>query len=488
MDVHDAINQAAGLFVAGDARWQQVFAEAKSCVDRIDDDFSRLNAATRVTLFDYDAKLHAGDLLGADAALDEALVLIEAQEAHMETEADRRSYVDALCNIQINRAQVANAMRDGIRAERELAACAKLAPDSSAAAHWHRLIVSMRAASALATFDVHRAIELYEQAVELFRDAGAYELGIVLVNLAQAQLMGGQTDPANVTLERVAPLVEPFHDLRLQVEQMRAQLLQMQGNVRMSAAMGNVAELVEEGTSNKGRTEAIDAQIVALHASGKIDEAHALSLQHVADARADGGGTALVWALLRLAAVAQDMALLKAEQIRSKFSTGGHWSYGAGTPNEAAPPNEAEAEEADEAAGLHHAALAALEEVVELAYDLGLDLQHAIAETTFAAYVGQWHPTVDGTNIQLLHSALDRARGGLEILQQMADSAPTAAARRDFTDSYVKKSVVVAFDLAFRLGESAMLGAMIEERAARAGLHDLAARQVAQAIDSHQAP
>lgn len=434
VEVRDELGEIAQLFARGDLRWQARLAKISESVDHIDDPFSRDDATMRVALFRHAALLHAGDPAGARAQLDLSEAALTRLGQFVTDDAGRRRHTDQLWTLIYNRAQLEQATGDFEQAAALGERCRALAGDTMDPAQRIRQSMVLNAATALARQDFVAAMSEYEQAVDRYRAEEPAGLSVVLLGLAQAQLMAGRLEEAERSADRAESLLGADLDQQLALQQLRAQLGFLRQRADSADGLAGYAGAVDERASRAQRQLGAQAAVTSLHASGDLAAAREAALALVDETRAGGDPDALSNALLRLAAVTQDLALT---------------THG------------------DEGTALHHAALAALQQAADRVAHQQLPLQAARIEATGADFVAQWHPVVDGTNIQLLRVALDRARAAAQRLEAFAATAETAPERRDLAIQYSEQPVRVAFDLAFRLGEKVILSELIEQRAAR---------------------
>lgn len=115
---------------------------------------------------------------------------------------------------------------------------------------------------------------------------------------------------------------------------------------------------------------------------------------------------------------------------------------------------------------MHHAALAQLAEARDLIEGDGQPLRLASFDVTLSDFVAQWHLQVDGTNVQLLRSALQRVEAAAAVLRSASLTVTSAPARRDFAALHAAHGFEVACELAFRLGDKQTLSRLISDRAA----------------------
>lgn len=436
--VRDAVVELQGWMSTGDARWPARLEEVTQRMRTISDPVSADDALARVTLLRaHAAQLH-GDAAAALAELQQADAAVTRQLTRVDGAESARRLADHRWVIRFNRAQVLQAVGDFDEAARLGRLCLDDAEATLDPPGRHRHALVLDAATALARQDYAAALTGYRDAVHRFRTEEPESVGIVLLGLAQAEMVAGQLEAAARTAERAAPLLGDDQQAQLSLQQLRAQL-DMQTSLRAAAAsMDRFADAVDEApaghSADESREQADEARTRALHLAGRLEEGAALAQRQVAAARHGTDRQRLANALIRLAALTQDRALTE--------------------------PNRSDGEP------LHHAALAALEEAEPLLDDLGLVLQRLRVEATIADYVSQWHQVVDGTNVQLLHRAMQQAAEAAEALDGLARDGATAPDRRDLAATHAQRAHEVAFDLAFRVGAKEILAGMIERRAA----------------------
>ena len=290
------------------------------------------------------------------------------------------------------------------------------------------------AALDLARGRLAEAVSGYRQAAELFRAEEPHELGTVLLGLAQAEMMMGSFDDAQRNLDRAAPLLDGDANQLASLREARAYIATRTGHTAASDLLRHYSAEATTELDPAHQSGARAADAVAMHVDGDLGEAKSRFDTLIAKAREDGDPMRLADMLVHASAATQDLALATGDPAHAEH--------------------------------LHHAAMALLAEAREV-FDGGEHpLRVAAIEVAHADYVSQWHPHVDGINIQLLRSAFDRADAAAALLRAASLEMESAPARRDFAALHAAHGFEVACELAFRLGDKESLARLITDRAA----------------------
>ncbi|NLT26082.1 MAG: hypothetical protein GXX90_05465, partial [Microbacteriaceae bacterium] len=191
--VRELCERMGALAVAGDPRWRRLLAKARRIADRIDEPFSRDDAASRLGLLASRAAIVDGDAAAAADHLRAALAAVDRQRGRVGADGQRR-LDDHEWTMRFNLAQLRQALDELPAAERELARCDALAPSADDPAARTRATLVQRAAGELGAQRLPEAMAAYGDAVARFRREAPAQLGVPLLGLAQARLLAGAFD------------------------------------------------------------------------------------------------------------------------------------------------------------------------------------------------------------------------------------------------------------------------------------------------------
>lgn len=433
--VRELVEEAATLLATGDSRWRRVFTEAQRHAADNPEPFSMDDSITRLALLSSHACLVAGDGAGALDELDTALAAIARQRSRVTDEQALARLADHEWVSQLNRSQMAMAFDNWEVVDDALARCEELSSSTLDPAGRRRQLMVSVAAADLARNRITKAREGYQRAVAVFRKEDPASMGIVLMGLAQAEMLSGSFDEAERNIDRAEPLLGNDADALANVRQARAFIAAQRGEVE--AAAERKREYARAASGELHPTHQRNADMAAAHADhldGALAEAKRGFDDAVAKARATGHPPTISAALARASMATQDLALAT--------------------------------EDREVAEGLHHAALAQLTEARDLLDEEEEPLRIAGIDVAMSDIVAQWHQDVDGLNVGLLGSALQRVDEAVRVLRAASLAADSAPARRDFAKLHAAHGFEVACTLAFRLGDKETLSRLITDRAA----------------------
>lgn len=432
--VRDLIERIGPLITAGDPAWRPLLEEAELAAQEITDPFSADDAATRLGTIRSHERLLAGDYSGAMLHLNGSLAAIGRQYSRVSDSDGRARLADHEWVANLNICQLAVAMADWPAAIAAAERCADLADATLDPKGRARTTVVTIAALDLGRGRLKEAVSGYRQAAELFRAEDPHELGTVLLGLAQAEMMMGSFADARRNLDRAAPLLDGDANQLASLREARAFIAARTGQETAPDLLRHYSAEVTAELDPAHQSGARTAAAAAMYIDGDLAEAKSRFDTLIAEARESGDPMRLADVLVHASAATQDLALATGD------------------------PTHAER--------LHHAAMALLAEANDVFSGGEHPLRAASIEVAHADYVSQWHPHVDGTNIQLLRAAFDRADAAAALLRAASLEVESAPARRDFAALHAAHGFEVACELAFRLGDKESLARLITERAA----------------------
>lgn len=388
----------------------------------VEDEFSRHDATMRIESLRHHAALFRGDLNAATRHLDLAHKAVEAQ---LPLVTDSARWHDHKWSVEFNQVQLyqykgdfaaAGLLLDGLVKDADLT----LEPERK-----KRLALTQRGALALYTADYRLASTCYEQALVLAQKARDVDtLRVGLVGLAQAQFYLGQYVGARLTSARARGVVGNDPEGLAQLDHLDGLI-----HLHLNKDDTKLREASFSPMDNIGAAhrQALSAwQAPALNVEGDHDAAITLAQERLYAATTRD---ARIEALHLYALVSQDASLALQDPT------------------------------------LHAHALEALHEAYTLQDPTSMYGMRTLV--TWVDYVNQWHPTITLTSMTVLTSCLEALRQPLVELETIATQSSTPTERRDFAHHHARRAREVAFDIAFRIGDSDTLAELIDASAHR---------------------
>lgn len=153
----------------------------------------------------------------------------------------------------------------------------------------------------------------YRNAVELYRAHEPQELGVVLLGLAQAEMLMGSFESAEQNLNRAEPLLDGQADSLASLRQARAFIASATGDPSAATKLGEYAQVVDGELHPTHQAEAGKAAAYAQHYDGELPQAKREFDAQIEEARAAGDPKRLSDLLARAATATQDLALATAD-------------------------------------------------------------------------------------------------------------------------------------------------------------------------------
>ncbi len=423
---------------SGDISWRDELSTWHAQARENTDPFSRDDSLLRLALLE--SALADLDGRGQDCldSLKRALDLIAQQKSRVQDADQLHRLHDQEWTLRLNFTQALRSLGRYDDAQAQVNLLEELAPDTLNPAHRTLATKLEFAALSMSREHYYQAAETYRSLQPLCRSSAPEFLGVVLLGTAQADMMLGDFAAAELNLNRAEPLLgaDPTHIASLQHARAYLSLFAsdpldtpmrsfLSGEIS-SEAVAIDPRLAKQAALMQGHHQHVEGRVEdALHAFESLES---LAFEH-------NGLPFLADVLQRSACVHQDLALTIAD--------------------------------VNEASAHHRTALRKLTQARAIRLSGGHELSTASIDVTSADFLVQWHELHRAVTTEELNQALKSIILAVRTLFRASESIQETRTRHEFVRMRLQHAYEVACTLAFLLGNTRILSALIIESSAR---------------------
>ncbi len=430
--------EASSKMRAGDDSWRETPAHWNSTKLTNSEQCSNGVSELSDLLLEFPQVTREANLALSIDVLHGALSTIERKKLKVDDPSQLMRLEDQQWAITFSVAQSLRFANKLEEAEKRVAALEELAPRTLEPVQRTFLTKIERAALFMCQGQHNQAAIAYRNIQALARSLGTSYLGIVLLGVAQTEMMLGDYAAAELNLNRAEPLIgeDPNHAPTLQLTRAYLRLLSAHPEWVSSVSLA----IAQIGTTIVTVEPQVSKQIMLiqahrLHLEGRHDEA--------------------LHTLEECAALAYDQhdVCFFSDVLQQQAFV--HQRLAHATSD------------VDEAAQHHRIAMRKLSQARAIRQEHGHKLSTASIDVTAAEYIVQWHDRYHGASHNELREAFQRIIAAMRTIYSVSQSIAESRTRYRFVRSRLRHAFEAACSLALFLGDTPALSALIVEATAQ---------------------